>query len=76
MLSNKALTEYRAIRKEETGVVPPESILTEEAIKLLVLFDYVYRPIKKVWLEEFISKNKKHGTKSVPQQLVEEKQKS
>jgi len=73
MLSNKALTEYKEIRKAETGVVPPESILTEEAIKLLTLFDFVYRPIKKVWLEEFISKNKKHGTKSVPQQFVEEK---
>ena len=73
MLSNKALAEYKEIRKAETGVVPPESILTEEAIKLLMLFDRVYRPIKKVWLEEFISKNKKHGIKPGPQQSVEEK---
>lgn len=73
MLSNKALTEYKEIRKAETGVVPPESILTEEAIKLLVLFDCVYRPIKKVWLEEFINKKKKHAIKSGPQQPVEEK---
>lgn len=76
MLSKQALDEYREIYRAEHGDVPSDEILAEEAIKLLTVFDYVYRPIKKEWLHDFEQKNNKHGIKSVPQQLVEEKQKS
>ena len=76
MLSKQALDEYREIYRREHGDVPSDEILAEEAIKLLTVFDCVYRPIKKEWLHDFEQKNNKHGIKSVPQQFVEEKQES
>lgn len=53
MLSKQALDEYREIYRNEHGEVPSDEILVEEAIKLLTVFDLVYRPIKKVWLEDY-----------------------
>ncbi len=76
MLSKQALDEYREIYRAEHGDVPSDEILAEEAIKLLTVFDCVYRPIKKEWLHSFEQKNNEHGIKFVPQQLVEEEQES
>lgn len=53
MLSKQALDEYREIYRNEHGEVPSDEILVEEAIKLLTVFDYIYRPIKKVWLQDY-----------------------
>ena len=53
MLSKQALDEYREIYRNEHGEVPSDEVLVEEAIKLLTVFDYIYRPIKKVWLEDY-----------------------
>ena len=53
MLSKQALDEYREIYRAEHGDVPSDEVLAEEAIKLLTVFDLVYRPIKKVWLQEY-----------------------
>lgn len=53
MLTKHALEEYKKIHREETGTVLPDDVLANEAINLLTLFNFVYRPIKKAWLEEY-----------------------
>ena len=53
MLSKHALEEYKQLHREETGKVLPDDVLADEAINLLTLFNFVYRPIKKVWLQEY-----------------------
>ena len=53
MLTKQALEEYKQLHLEETGTVLPDDVLANEAINLLTLFNFVYRPIKKVWLEEY-----------------------
>jgi hypothetical protein len=53
MLSKHALEEYKQLHREETGKVLPDDVLANEAINLLTLFNFVYRPIKKAWLQEY-----------------------
>ena len=53
MLTKHALEEYKQIHREETGTVLPDDVLANEAINLLTLFNFVYRPVKKAWLEEY-----------------------
>jgi hypothetical protein len=53
MLTKQALEEYKQLHREETGTVLPDDVLADEAINLLTLFNFVYRPIKKAWLEEY-----------------------
>jgi hypothetical protein len=53
MLTKHALEEYKQIHREETGTVLPDDVLANEAINLLTLFNFVYRPIKKAWLQEY-----------------------
>ncbi len=53
MLTKQALEEYKQLHLEETGTVLPDDVLANEAINLLTLFNFVYRPIKKAWLEEY-----------------------
>ncbi len=49
MLTKHALEEYKQIHREETGTVLPDDVLANEAINLLTLFNFVYRPIKKAF---------------------------
>ncbi len=58
MLSKHALEEYKEIHRQETGEVLPDDVLANEAINLLTLFNFVYRPIKKEWLKEYGRQNK------------------
>jgi hypothetical protein len=58
MLSKHALEEYKEIHRQETGTVLPDDVLASEAINLLTLFNFVYRPIKKEWLKEYGRQNK------------------
>ena len=58
MLTKHALEEYKEIHRQETGKVLPDDVLANEAINLLTLFNFVYRPIKKAWLEEYGRQNK------------------
>jgi len=58
MLSKHALEEYKEIHRQETGEVFPDDMLANEAINLLTLFNFVYRPIKKEWLKEYGRQNK------------------
>ncbi len=53
MLTKQALEEYKEIHRQETGKVVPDDVLANEAINLLTLFNFVYRPVKKAWLEEY-----------------------
>ena len=53
MLTKQALEEYKQLHREETGMVLPDDVLADEAINLLTLFNFVYRPIKKAWLQEY-----------------------
>lgn len=53
MLSDKALQEFKRIFKEEKGFELSDEEAVEEAIALLTLYNAVYRPIKKEWLEEY-----------------------
>lgn len=53
MLTKQALEEYKQLHREETGKVLPDDVLANEAINLLTLFNFVYRPIKKAWLQEY-----------------------
>lgn len=58
MLTKQALEEYKQLHREETDTVLPDDVLANEAINLLTLFNFVYRPIKKAWLEEYGRQNK------------------
>ena len=58
MLTKQALEEYKQLHREETGEVLPDDVLANEAINLLTLFNFVYRPIKKEWLKEYGRQNK------------------
>ncbi len=63
MISEKALAEFKKIFKEEKGTELSDEEAMEEAVALLTLFNVVYRPIKKSWLEEFEKEeNAKHRT--------------
>lgn len=61
MLTKQALEEYKQLHREETGTVLPDDVLANEAINLLTLFNFVYRPIKKEWLKEYGRNNTRFG---------------
>jgi len=52
MISDKALQEFKEIWKEEIGTEISDEQAMEEATQLLTLFDAIYRPIKKEWVNE------------------------
>ncbi len=52
MLSAEALKKFQEIWRAEKGVELSDSQATEVAIQLLTIFDAIYRPIKRDWLEE------------------------
>lgn len=56
MLSKQALDEFKAIWRAEFGEDVPDDIATEEAINLLTMFNAIYRPIKKEWVDEYEKK--------------------
>jgi len=52
MLSDEALIEFKQIWVEEIGTEISDEKAVELALNLLTLFDKIYRPLKKSWLEE------------------------
>lgn len=52
MVSEKALKEFIDIYREEFGIELEEEKALEMAINLLNLFNNIYRPIKRNWLDE------------------------
>ena len=51
MISEAALQEFKNLWHEEFGEDISDEKAMEIAPKLLNLFDHIYRPIKKTWLE-------------------------
>ncbi|MBU6426912.1 hypothetical protein KGQ27_01600 [Patescibacteria group bacterium] len=76
MLSKQALDEYREIYRREHGEVPSDEILVEEAVKLLTVFDMVYRPVKKAWLENYQNNTNENGLAIQTEQEMETGQES
>ncbi len=62
MISETALQEFKRLYVEEFG----EKITNEEAMELaaslLSLFDHIYRPVKKKWLDEVSDEEKLNQT--------------
>lgn len=52
MLSKEALEEFESIWRKQFKEDISDEKATEEAINLLTLFDVIYRPIKKEWVQE------------------------
>lgn len=57
MLSKEALKEFKLIWVEKFGEEISDEFALEQAINLLTMFDVVYRPIKKEWLDEITKHN-------------------
>ena len=53
MVSEEALEEFKKIWKEEYGTDISNVDALENATALLTMFDAVYRPIPKAWMEEY-----------------------
>jgi hypothetical protein len=51
MISYTALQEFRTLWLEEFGEQISEEQAMEIAPKLLNLFNHIYRPVKKTWVE-------------------------
>ena len=58
MLSKEAIDEFKKIWREEFKEDISDEKATEEGINLLTMFDAIYRPIKKKWVDELEGKGK------------------
>lgn len=58
MLPKEVAEEFKKIWREEFGEDISNEEATKHGINLLTLFNVIYRPIKKSWLEEY-EKSKK-----------------
>lgn len=52
MLSEEALAAFKKLYIEEFGEEISDEEATELGVSLLSLFNQIYRPVKKEWLEE------------------------
>lgn len=59
MISETALNEFKKLYIEEFGEEISDAEATKLSINLLTIFDSVYRPAKKDWLNE-VSENKEN----------------
>ena len=62
MISDKALQEFKMIWRDETGFEITDKEALDAAVALLHLFDVIYRPIPKMWSDEYEKENQRHGT--------------
>ena len=58
MLTKEAVEEFKKIWREEFGEDISDEKAAEEGINLLTMFDAIYRPIKKEWVDELETKEK------------------
>jgi len=56
MISEQALKEFKQIWKEERGEDISDEFALEEAINLLTLYNKIYKPIKREWLEDYLKR--------------------
>jgi len=54
MLSDSALQNFKKIYKEEYGQEISDAEALKLGMNLLNLYDHIYRPIKKEWLDKFL----------------------
>lgn len=59
MISDPALREFKEIWLDEFGVEISNEVAIEEAMNLLTMFNAIYRPINREWLEDY---ENAHGT--------------
>lgn len=52
MLSEKALQEFKNLWKEKFGEEISDDFALEQAVNLLTVFDKIYRPLKREWVEQ------------------------
>ena len=57
MLSKEALEDFKKIWREQFGEDISDEKAVEEGINLLTMFDAIYRPIKKEWVDELATKD-------------------
>jgi len=69
MLSQQALKEFKQIWKEEHQEEISDESAIEKGSNLLVLFDNIYRPIKKDWLKESDNSDGKPGSGNTGKKL-------
>lgn len=63
MISDAALKEFKEIWRDEIGTEISDEQAMEEATQLLTLFDVIYKPIKRAWLNENDNATHQQNTK-------------
>lgn len=63
MLSEKALEDFKGIWREQFGEDISDEKAAEEAINLLTMFDAIYRPVKKEWMDDYDAGKHRHSKK-------------
>jgi hypothetical protein len=63
MLSDQALKEFKEIWRKQFGEEISDERAVELGINLLNLFDHIYRPVPREWMEELlkIEEQEKNG---------------
>ena len=56
MLSDKALEEFKEIWFKQYGEEISDERAVELGINLLNLFDHIYRPVPREWMDELLAK--------------------
>jgi len=54
MLSDQALKEFKEIWRKQFGEEISDERAVELGINLLNLFDHIYRPVPREWMEELL----------------------
>jgi hypothetical protein len=62
MISETALQEFKRLYAEEFGEEISDEKAMELGSSLLSLFDHIYRPVKKKWLDEVSDEEKPNKT--------------
>lgn len=58
MISTEALNAFKEIWAEEFGQDISDEVAIEEAVNLLTVFNAIYCPIKREWIEEYENANR------------------
>jgi hypothetical protein len=59
MISETALRDFKEIYSQEFGEEISDKQATELGVNFLTIFDKVYRPVKKSWLDDVSGEDKK-----------------
>ena len=53
MISKEALEEFKQIWREKKGTEISDEEAMDKAVNLLTLYNIIYHPIKKEWMEDY-----------------------